>query len=49
MVLPCFVETSELIANSADPDQMPNFTTSNLGLHCLSMSLYGMLGINGYS
>ena len=34
-------------ANSVDPDQTPRFAMSDLGLHCLSMSLLGTLGING--
>ena len=32
------VEMSEYNANSADPDQTPH-VASDLGLHCLSMSL----------
>ena len=35
----CNVETSEFNANSADPDQMPHSVASDLGLHCLPMSL----------
>ena len=35
----CFVEFSELNANSVDTDQTPDFAASDLGLHCLSMSL----------
>ena len=27
-----------LLANSVDPDQMPRFAASELGLHCLPMS-----------
>ena len=27
-----------LLANGGDPDQMPNFVASDLGLHCLPMS-----------
>ena len=34
LLLPCFIENSVCTANSVDPDQ-----TSNLGLHCLPMSL----------
>ena len=38
--LPCFVEISAFNANSVDPDQMPrSATVSDLGLHCLTMSL----------
>ena len=36
LLLPGFVEISVLTANSVDPDQPP---TSDLSLHCLSMSL----------
>ena len=28
------------MANSEDPDQTPHFAASDLGLHCLLMSLY---------
>ena len=42
-----FVEISELCANSVDPDQMPHYVASDLGLHCLPVSFYGMLGLNG--
>ena len=34
------------IANSIDPDQTPHSAASDLGLHCLSVSLYGTVGIN---
>ena len=34
-----FVESSELLANSLDPDQTPRFAASDLGLHFLLMSL----------
>ena len=34
-----FAEISELNANSVDPDQMPHSAVSDLGLHCLPMSL----------
>ena len=30
---------SELVANSEDPDQMPHFVVSDLGLHCLPVTL----------
>ena len=33
------IETSVLNANSVDPDQMPHSAASDLGLHCLPMSL----------
>ena len=47
LLLPCFIEICVLNANSVDPDQMPQNAASDLGLHCLPVSLYGMLGING--
>ena len=28
-----------MLANSVDPDQMPHFVASNLGLHCLVTTL----------
>ena len=31
----------ELFANSADPDQMLHFVTSDLGLHCLLVPFEG--------
>ena len=30
---------AELFANSGDPDQMPHSAASDLGLHCLSVTL----------
>ena len=33
LLLSCFVEISELNANSVDPDQMPHSAASDLGLH----------------
>ena len=38
---------SELNANSEDPGQTLRSVASDLGLHCLPMSLYGTLGLNG--
>ena len=35
----CFVEISELNANSVDPDQTLHSAASDLGLHCLPASL----------
>ena len=35
----CFLEIPELNANSVDPDQTPRPAASDLGLHCLPMSL----------
>ena len=32
---------------TVDPDQTPRSAASDLDLHCLQMSLYGTLGING--
>ena len=39
VLLSYFVEIPELNANSVDPDQMPHSVASDLGLHCLPMSL----------
>ena len=39
LIKSCPVEISELNANSVDPDQMPRSAASDLGLHCLPMSL----------
>ena len=30
--------------NSVDPDQTPHYVASDLGLHCLSMILFGFPG-----
>ena len=35
----CFVDISELNANSVDPDQTPHSAASDLGLHSLPMPL----------
>ena len=32
----------ELFANSGDPDQMPHSAVSDLGLHCLPITLLGV-------
>ena len=32
----------EQFANSGDPDQMPHFVASDLGLHCLPITLLGV-------
>ena len=34
-----FIDISVSNANSVDPDQTPRFAASDLGLHCLPMSL----------
>ena len=36
-----------LIANNVDPDQMPHFVASDLGLHCLPMTLSWFTSKNG--
>ena len=33
--------------SNVDPDQMPHYVASDLGLHCLSMTFYGFPGKNG--
>ena len=47
LLLSYFLEISELKANSVVPDQTPRSAASDQELHCLSMSLYGTLGLNG--
>ena len=32
---------------NVDPDQMPYYVASDLGLHCLPMTFYGFPGKNG--
>ena len=39
LLLPCFIEIPVLNANGVVPDQTPRFAASDLGLHCLQMSL----------
>ena len=39
LLLPCLIGASELNANIVDPEQMPQSAASDLGLHCLRMSL----------
>ena len=41
----CFVEISELNANSVDPDKKPHSAVSDLGLHCLPMTLLWDTGL----
>ena len=36
---------AKLFANSGDPDQMPHFAASDLGLHCLPISLLWVSGL----
>ena len=35
----------ELIANSGDPDQMPRSAASDLGLHCLPITVLRVSGL----
>ena len=39
LLLQCFIEIPVFYADSVDPDQMPCSAVSDLGLHCLPMSL----------
>ena len=39
LLLPCFKEFPLFNANTVDPDQTPRSVASDLGLHCLVMSL----------
>ena len=34
-----FYSMENPVSNSVDPDQMPHYVVSDLGLHCLSMTL----------
>ena len=36
---PCFIKSPVFNANSVDPDQTPRSAASDLGLHCLPVSL----------
>ena len=45
--LPCITDISVCNANSVDPDQTPRSAASDLCLHCLPMSFYETVGING--
>ena len=40
LILPCFLENPLFNANSADPDQTPQNAASDLGSHCLQMTLF---------
>ena len=40
------IEMSLFNANSVDPDQMPHYVASDLGLHCLPKSFYGTQDMN---
>ena len=37
-----------MLANNVDPDQMPHYVASDLGLHCLSRPFYGFPGKKGF-
>ena len=39
LLLPWFIKNPVFIAKSVDPDQMQSSAASDLGLHCLPMSL----------
>ena len=40
LLLPCFIKKNPVLnGNSADPDQTPRSAASDLGLHCLRISL----------
>ena len=46
-LLQSFVEISVVNATGVHPDQTPRSAASDRGLHCLTMSLYRTLGLNG--
>ena len=41
-LLLCFIEIPVFNVNSVDPDQMPHSVTSDLGLHRLPITLFGV-------
>ena len=47
IIISCFVEIPERNANSVDPDQTPRSAASDQRLHCLPLSFYRTLGLNG--
>ena len=47
LLLLCFIVIPVRNANSVYPDQTPRFAASDLGLHCLPMSLFWDASING--
>ena len=49
LLLLCFTENPVVNANSVDPDQMPNSAASDLGLHCLPITLLGVSRGSEYS
>ena len=46
LVLPCFVEIPVLNANNVDPDQTLRSAASDLGLHCLLVSLLWLTDVS---
>ena len=42
LLLLCFLEIPVYNANSVDPDQMPHVAATDLGLHCLPITLMGV-------
>ena len=40
---------AKLLANIGDPDQMPQNKASDLGQHCLLVTLLGVSRLNGLS
>ena len=47
ILLLLFYFGEKLLANTADPDQMPHYVASDLSLHCLPMTLLWIPGENG--
>ena len=43
LLLLYFIENPAFNVNSVDPDQMPHSAASDLGLHCLPVTLLGCL------
>ena len=46
VIISMFCRNFPINANSVDPDQMPRFAASDLGLHCFPCPFYGTLCFN---
>ena len=42
ILIACFIEIPVLTANSVDQVQMPHYAVSDLGPHCLPITLFGV-------
>ena len=48
LLLLCFIEIPVFNASSVDPDQMLHSASSDLGLHCLPITLLGVSTVWGF-